>query len=195
VKPVVLAIDGGGAHVGIVIRHDLNGHPDPHPQHWPVTRRPIEDLPSWIDRVMHAVTEAAGRVYSYGYPAQAAGTATPGPFLLALEDLTEPNPHAGHVTPGLVAAMAEAAHISGAIIHRYGRRQSFRLILVPPGGHGRAQPLRQAYPACLVGPRETTGRGKGPLQHCRAAYDVAGAATVMDRYWQHSRDGEQAGHR
>ena len=78
------------------------------------------------------------------------------------------------------APIIGTAHLVGALI-------GIGALTVPPDGFGDPVPdgtppavarriLEASYPADLIGARETTGRGKGPAQHLRAAWDVAGAA-------------------
>jgi hypothetical protein len=82
---------------------------------------------------------------------------------LAVEDVVAPNPHMGLTN---VSALIETARLVGYL------QALYPVVLVPPGGHGKA-PL-QTYPEALVGPRETAGTGR--RRHLRSAWDVAGAA-------------------
>ena len=90
------------------------------------------------------------------------------PVPIAVEDVVAPNPHMGLTN---VSALIETARLVGYL------QAVYPVVLVPPGGHGKA-PL-QTYPAALVGPRETAGTGR--RRHLRSAWDVAGAASGAAR--------------
>lgn len=97
------------------------------------------------------------------------------PTLIAVEGVESPNPHVGMVRPldtletafcaGLIAGCVPSATID--------------VVIVEPAGHGTS--ALHSYPETLIGGRETTGSGKAPMQHARAAYDVAGAGLFIHR--------------
>ena len=88
--------------------------------------------------------------------------------VIAVEDVVAPNPHMGLTN---VSALIETARLVGYL------QAVYEVVLVPPGGHGKA-PL-QTYPEALVGPRETSGTGR--RRHLRSAWDVAGASAGAGR--------------
>jgi hypothetical protein len=104
--------------------------------------------------------------------ATTAYTAPTGTTRIYVEDLNPPTPHLGMTQPRW---LMQTALIIGALCA--GLRPTPRL--VPPAQFGTG--LLAAYPRCLVGPRERTGRGKGPFQHLRSAYDTALAGAAARR--------------
>jgi len=97
--------------------------------------------------------------------------------LLAVEGITEPNPHLGLTNTGAIIA---ASMVFGAVTSRgYG----CRLVIIRPGKNG-SRPLGW-YPDALVSDRErvavgpsyapwrTRTAGRGALKDQRSAYDVA----------------------
>jgi hypothetical protein len=90
---------------------------------------------------------------------------------IALEGLTEPNPHMGMINVG---GLLDTAVVYGAI---GAWPWPVPVYIVEPGGHGSA-PLA-AYPGELIGEREK--KGTGVLKHCRSAWDIAGVGCVMHR--------------
>lgn len=168
---IVLGIDPGSRHVGLAITDtDLPGNrPDALIAWATVDRAAIEpglgERRRWLRHVLDRITDLLE-------PELLAE-------LIAVEDVTPPTPHLGMTNP---AAIIDTALLTGAILGQYPDA-----ITIPPGGHGNPVPdgitgnmarriLLATYPPDLVGARETTGRGKGPRQHARAAYDVARTA-------------------
>lgn len=106
--------------------------------------------------------------------------------LLAVEGAVAPTPYnRGKVRITDPAPIIGTAHLVGALV-------AVGAIIIAPGGHGDKIPagtppkaareiLHKLYPPDLIGPRETTGRGKSPRQHLRAAWDVAYVAQVHAR--------------
>lgn len=109
-----------------------------------------------------------------------------GPAILAVEGAVPPHGYNGGkiriIDP---APIIGTAHLVGALI-------SIGAIVIAPAGFGAPldpglppkvarRILEATYPADLIGPRETTGAGKGPRQHLRAAWDLAGAADRQAR--------------
>lgn len=102
--------------------------------------------------------------------------------LIAVEGITEPNPHLGLTNVGHILA---AAMVYGAVVARgYG----VPLIVVRPGGHG-SKPLGW-YPDALVSDAErrangaswrTCKAGPGKLKDQRSAYDIAVAGHAARR--------------
>lgn len=145
----VVGVDPGGQTTGIVARHgnmlDLATL---------VTRK------DWtFDRYLREVVAATGDALRLAREIDDRA-------LLALEDLTHPNPHMGLAN---VMGLLDTAQTIGAL------RLAFRAVMVPPGRNG-SRPLH-FYPTELVGPHEAKGTGK--LRHCRSAWDVAGAAKTV----------------
>lgn len=97
------------------------------------------------------------------------------PDVSAVEAAVAPTAYSGGklkmTNPGPII---ETAVIVGAIVAR------LHAVIIPPDGFGAPVPSRRhleaMYPPSLIGPRETTGSGKSPRQHLRAAFDLAGAA-------------------
>lgn len=143
----VVGVDPGGQTTGIVRR--TGDRLD----HYDLVIRGDSPMADYLQRVLIAV-------------ARAATDRTPKP-LLAVEDLTHPNPHLGVAN---VAGLLDTAQVLGAVTARWPNRR-----LVAPGGHG--SHLLAAYPAELVGARERSGGGR--LRHCRSAWDIAGAAAAI----------------
>jgi len=167
--PVILGVDPGARTVGAVLRSgaELLGHTAL------VRDNPLGPIESWIDDVLanlHDLTNGVNRV-----------------DVVAIEGVNAPSPHMGMIN---VAPTLETALVAGAVAG-WAMPDGFATVIVPPDRFGAPvegltgptarQALLQRYPADLVGPRETTGSGKGPLQHVRAAYDVAGAAGLLLR--------------
>jgi hypothetical protein len=157
-KPVV-GVDPGGRFTGIIARYgpDLLAH-------W-LTRRTVDGgrhtytLAGYIALVLDDLAEAKRRALTHAGPG----------YVVAVEDLQEPNPHMGLTN---IRGALDTAAVLGAVLAHFPEA-----ILVPPGRHGTA--MLRLYPSTLVGPRERTGHGKAPLQHCRAAWDIAGAGAVL----------------
>lgn len=108
---------------------------------------------------------------------------------LAVELTVAPRGHArgrdGHlIDPSPLIATAQV----GGAVHGWAQARGLPVRFVTPDRHGTPdlpdgapkalarQVLEQSYPPELVGARETTGRGKSPWQHMRAAWDIAETA-------------------
>ena len=168
---IVLGIDPGARYVGIAVR-DVSRRanaPEALLAWETLDRRAIGYDVSTVDAWAHVVLEAVTDL-DVEHNAD----------LVAVEAATAPSPHLGMTNP---AGIIEAAVLVGAMLGRFG----VSTVLVDQAGHGSPVPkgataalgrriLEQSYPAELIGARETTGRGKSPRQHARAAFDVAGAA-------------------
>lgn len=168
--PTILAVDPGARQAGAVVRRgrDLKA--------WVTVLRddPTSPVAEWAGEVCDALETMVGW---YDAPST----------VLAVEGVNAPSPHMGMTN---VAPTLDTAWVAGAV-GAWGRDLGLPVLVVPPARHGapvegltgRAarQVLLQKYPDVLVGPRETTGSGKGHLQHARAAWDVAGAAALQLR--------------
>jgi hypothetical protein len=154
----VLGVDPGGQSVGIVVRegHDLLHHR--------TVTRGDQTIDVWTRTVLDDLDRAAGVGFL---------------DLCAVEGLNHPTPQMGLAN---VRGLLDTATVLGAVI---GWCDQLDVVVVPPGRHGRAADglgragLSAAYPAELVGPRETSGTGA--LRHCRAAWDCAGVAAKRSR--------------
>jgi hypothetical protein len=152
-RPVV-GVDPGGKTTGVVVRQDDAV----------ITAELVHnDATAVTDRYLAHVIDA---VFAARLWALELGAGDP---LVGVEDLTHPNPHVGRVAN--VMGLLGTAQVIGAI--RGALRSYCPVVMVPPGKHGSA-PLR-AYPAVLVGSRETGTFGNGKYRHVRSAYDIAGA--------------------
>lgn len=151
--PSILGLDPGARWVGLALRqgHDL---------HFAATidREKIGRAVPFDRWVEHVADVVVGIMLRYEVQH------------LAVEAMNDVTPHLGRVALGPVMETARTA----AWLH--GRFHSMAL-WVPPARHG-TSPLR-TYPPELVGPRETTGKGHGPMQHQRAGYDIAGAGAKI----------------
>lgn len=146
-SPVVLGVDPGGKTTGMAQRCG------PRLAWWAlVERRDGESDACYLTRV-------AGAVHQRHLES---------PVVVAVEGLNHPSPHLGLANVSGLLATAEVlgALKMAAVMH------GWRLVEVPPGGHGSA-PLA-GYPRELVRARERTGTGR--LRHARSAWDIAGAA-------------------
>ncbi len=93
---------------------------------------------------------------------------------VGVENTVAPSSHIGgkvrRINPEQIIATAQ---VVGAMIARFGAT------VIDPAGFGAPVASRAVlvatYPAELIGPRETTGSGKSPRQHARAAWDGAHA--------------------
>lgn len=129
-------------------------------------RRGTWDDAGWA---RHVVRHAAQLLTSHGLDLT-------GGFVVAVEDVVPPVGHArgrsGLIDPG---PLIQTAKLAGAVTQAFAHTAR----LVRPAGFGPAMPSRAvlcaAYPAGLIGDRETTGGGKTRWQHLRAAWDCAGA--------------------
>lgn len=168
--PTILGVDPGARTVGAVLRrgptvlrHGALERLDP--------LRPLED---WVDQVIEGLHDLV-RPLSLELD------------VVAVEGVNAPSPYMGLTN---VAGLLDTAAIVG-VVAGWAWTDAVPTMIVPPDrfgapvegltGHAARQVLLQRYPSELVGPRETTGSGKGPLQHVRAAYDVAGAAALRLR--------------
>jgi hypothetical protein len=161
----ICAIDPGSRYTAIVVRDTRGATLDDELIGWLVIDRKdlvTQDLSSWITEVGQYVKYLINKH---------------GPVRRVIEAVSAPNPHLGITNP---AGIIETAAVLGAIVGMYGAA------IIPAGGYGAPVASRAilcaAYPSALVGPRETTGSGKGLRQHARAAFDLAGAAP---RYLTH----------
>jgi Holliday junction resolvasome RuvABC endonuclease subunit len=155
----ICAIDPGSRYTAFAVRDTKGATLDDQLLGWRVIdRKNLEhqDLTSWLRQV----TQYAGHLLQ-----------THAPVRCVIEAVTAPNPHLGMTNP---AGIIETASVLGAIVGMYGA------VIIPAGSYGAPVAsrsiLRAAYPTELVGPRETTGAGKGIRQHARAAFDLAAAA-------------------
>lgn len=151
---VAVGVDPGGRHTGVAVRSgDLC-----HAQHV-FTRDRDEPLEGYLAATRAAIV-AVTNIWSAD--------------LVAVEDVNEPTGHLGGINVrGILWAAQMLAAVEAAVV----ASTTASTIRVPPANFGRS-PLA-TYPAELVGPRETTGAGKGPRQHARAAWDVAGAGYTL----------------
>lgn len=154
---LVVAVDPGGRHTGIVLRSGAILH------YWAlVSRQGHEPLDWYLGEVIDTVTKAKERARELAllnlFDAWA---------LLAVEDITDPTPQMGITS---VRGLIDTAQIIGAISGHW------VITRVPPGGHG-SHPL-STYPEKLVGIQEKSGQGR--LRHVRSAWDVAHTATYID---------------
>jgi hypothetical protein len=151
----VLGVDPGGRTCGLVLRDS-----DTLVDHQTVVRD-RESLDGWCRRVVTVAGNMAANLHV---------------DLVAVEGLNDPTPHMGTTS---VRGLIDTSAVIGALVCWASHPDAPGVVLVPPARHGRAAEglgragLVAAYPG-LVGPRETSGTGE--LRHCRAAWDVAGAA-------------------
>lgn len=166
----ILSIDPGSRWVAIVVR-DMGGHDDDEALvDWTVLDREDLDRPDLATWVRHVATVATNLRIRHG------------PDEIAVEAVVAPGGHAsgrkGHIiAPGPII---ETAAVLGGIVTAFTSAH-----VIPAGDYGPTMPNRRilvaAYPSDLVGPRETTGSGKSPHQHARAAWDMATAAAPKIR--------------
>ena len=109
------------------------------------------------------------------------------PDLVAVEGAIAPTAwHNGKIRMIDPAPIIGTAHLVGALVG------CCAATIVPPARHGMKIPagtppraaramLESLYPPGLIGPRETTGRSKTPMQHLRAAWDIADAGRQAAR--------------
>jgi hypothetical protein len=108
-----------------------------------------------------------------------------GPDVIAVEGAVAPTAYnRGRLRMIDPAPIIATAHLVGALA-------AHGAAIVPPAGFGAPvcppgtnpavarRILIASYPAPLVGPRETTGAGKSPYQHLRAAWDLCAAARTL----------------
>ena len=146
--PAIIGVDPGGVETGIVLRRgdELLWHA------------------TIVERDPQAHVNAITRALHHGFLTVGLDVT------VAVEDVTEPNPHMGLTN---VKGLIGTARILGAVMGFYPCT-----ILVPPGRNG-SGPL-SAYPLALR-PTRGSGRGRDGLRHVRSAWDVAGAAAVLLR--------------
>lgn len=158
---LVIGVDPGGQHVGIVARRGL----DELVAHVTIDRGATEPRDAWARRVAVEVDDLLG---------VDGGTAEVP--IVGIEDVVKPNPHQrrrdGNSLTNLDGIL-DTAVVLGALL-----LANPDAILVPPGGNG--SNVMDAYPREL---RPTRGRGAGHdrLRHVRSAWDVAGAALWLHR--------------
>lgn len=165
----VVGIDPGGSWTGVVVRH---GRTLLH--HDLLQRADTENMDQWLDRIQLTIHRALD-----AHPDAS----------VAVEGVVKPNPHLGLTNPWPIM---ETAQVLGCI------RTHWDVAVIRPNRHGtppkalldikgkrgldecRAY-LELNYPLELIGKAK---RGKDDdLQHCRAAWDVAGSAmTVQARF-------------
>lgn len=169
----VLAIDPGARTAGLVVRD----HGDELIEAIACQREPGEPLERWANTVANHATAIA---HAHA------------PDLVAIEGIAAPTPHMGTIAVG---ALLDTAYVAGALATLAGLL-NHAVILVPPAGFGAPidmpgpmarRVLLARYPEQLVGPTETTGAGKGPKQHLRAAWDLAHAALFRARVEEAAR--------
>jgi Holliday junction resolvasome RuvABC endonuclease subunit len=155
----ICAIDPGSRYTAFAVRDTKGATLDDQLLDWIVLdRKKLEhqDLTSWL-REVNGTARVLLRAHA--------------PVRCVIEAVTAPNPHLGMTNP---AGIIETASVLGAIVGIYGA------VIIPAGSYGAPVASRAilcaAYPSDLVGPRETTGSGKGIRQHARAAFDLAAAA-------------------
>jgi hypothetical protein len=172
---IIVGADPGGSHAAIVVldRGQLASSVY-------LDRAPDASQGAWLDACWVEARSVADRWK---------------PVMAGVEDANRPNPHVGRrradgtdrgpkiIDPGPTIETALCAGVIYAVF-----RAVCVTVMVPPDGFGAALPSRRhllaAYPAELVGPRETTGAGKSKWQHLRAGYDVARAT------WRDARSRE-----
>lgn len=158
----IVAVDPGGRATGIVVRHRDRLH------HSKLIVRgdPAMSFDFYLQAVIDAVTKArdVARINTVVVPVEARYSSIP----LAVEDLTDPNPHMGLTS---LRGLIDTAQVIGAIAGQW------IIIRIPPGGHG-SGPLA-AYPKALIGEREK--RGAGQYRHLRSAWDIAATARTLTR--------------
>lgn len=151
----LIGVDPGAKTVG-VCTYDLT---DPNGSY--IERGEDEALHAFLNR---SVASVVGWVNSYDEQ-----------VLVGVEDMNPPKSHMNgkkqFVKP---AFLIDTGKSIGALWTGIATQTDALLCMVPPGKHGK-QPL-WSYPPGLVGKRETTGTGKAPMQHVRAAYDIAAAS-------------------
>lgn len=158
----VLGVDPGGRASGLVVRHGrtLCG--------WTLVVRD-DDLTAYLRAVTTAVDQL---LHDHACD------------VLAVETLTDPNPHLGLTN---VRGLIDTAHVLGALLHHFDDVR-----LVRPGGHGKTPGLprgrvldaymRDAYPAELLPDRDGVAY-EDAKRHLRSAWDVAAAGlNVQQRF-------------
>lgn len=152
----VVGVDPGGRESGLVLRQgaDVVHHV------LLVREGPARSLPG--STYFREVIATALELRAEGDELGAGAT------VVAVEGLSEPNPHMGTIAVmGIMGTAAVFGAVVGVITDA---------VVVEPAGHGKA-PM-PAYPRQL---QPTTGHGKGHdnLRHCRSAYDIARAGLIQ----------------
>lgn len=169
---VVIGIDPGGAHTGMVARaaaglvaHVTTGALSPARVDVVAARVTVDrGRGEGLDGYLRRVLEALLREVVQHLPSL-------DDLLVAIEDVKEPNPHLRLTNS---RGLLDTAAVLGAVACI-----TFApVVLVAPGGHG-SGPL-SAYPPELR-PQRGDGRGKDALRHERSAWDVAGAGLAQWR--------------
>lgn len=153
---LVVAVDPGGRHTGVVLRSGDALH------YWALLTRDT-DFDWYLGEVVDTVTKAKDRARTLALQDGALFDLSP---VLAVEDLNDPTPQMGLTS---LRGLIDTAQVIGAIAGQW------PIIRVPPGRHG-SHPLN-AYPTPLVGARERSG--KGTSRHVRAAWDIAHTAVYV----------------
>ena len=183
-SPTIIAVDPGERWVGAIVRRgpELVDHDVVHRD------GPDGDDPDALDRWLDDVTGMLERLLeTLGDPIDAWRTVD----LVAIEYTGPPRGHARGRDGHLIALgpLMVTAQVGGAA-SGWGRGHGIPTAFVRPQRHGALDlpdgtpprvaraALLQSYPAALVGPRETTGTGKSPRQHARAAWDIAAAGAL-----------------
>lgn len=156
----VLGIDPGGRTTGIVVRDGARLL-----HHAVIVRinvEPVESYALMIARTCDGIRRH-GTEGSEGYPVD----------VVAIESVEPPRwHHNGKASPINPRHIIDTAIVYGALVATFPDA-----ILVPPAGNGSR--LLAAYPAELVGPKET--KGTGELRHARSAWDIAAAGLTLSR--------------
>lgn len=171
-KAIVIGVDPGGAHTGIVARKG----------------RTLIDY-ALVERaktrsggrtpVEHFAAECAGKVVDMG--ANAAGS---GPVVFSIERVVPPRWYSkGQERPIKPSHLIDVSIVAGMIAGRVAAEFGWGAIQwVRPGGHGKPPQIpagkrldrymRSRYPADLL-PRRSAARYQDSLRHCRSAWDVS----------------------
>lgn len=153
---LVVAVDPGGRHTGIVLRSGTILH------YWALLTCDT-DFDWYLGEIIDTVTRAKDRARNLALENGDIFDHFP---ILAVEDINDPNPHMGVTS---VRGLIDTAQVIGAISGHW------PIVRVPPGQHG-SRPL-STYPDKIVGAKERSGRGA--LRHVRSAWDIAAAAHIQ----------------
>lgn len=167
-RTIIIGIDPGGQHTGIVARDNLDLL-----DHATVDRQPRESRPDYIDRVLDEAQQLLVTCIC-----ELRATVDDKRVLIAVEDVEPPTGFArgaaaGERRPISLAGLVDLAVVAGAVLGRFPGT-----IVVPVGGNG-SQPL-PLYPEALR-PTRGAGKGRDNLRHARSAWDVAGVARLIAR--------------
>lgn len=186
--PVIIGVDPGERWVGIAARRgpDLLTHAHVDRGSQAKRTRAHRELDGWLATIVDHLEEVLHTVSVLPVLAGAV-------HLVAVELTTPPTGFRdGKRAPIDPGPLMDTAQVGGAA-HAWGSANGIPAKFVTPSRHGTVDlpagtpakvaraALEQSYPAELIGARETSGRGKGDLQHVRAAWDVAGAGAVLLR--------------